>query len=240
MAKNRPLFRKVKDKNMEKLSLEKKAELFDKFIKFYAKDVPFGSMPKTNTDAFIYGLLEETEYLEDCKTTQDIAIKLKITPAKVRNLMLNSALHKGFAVDTISVLEYLGTSAKYSKDGFISIDFDNPVIRMELKKICSERKIYTDGGFNANILKFKIENYSELLNSFVSDEKKLKTALLEQIKEAKWDITAQQIAEHPILKILEKGASLATGGSSEIVPTDIVVKAIVKAMKFKEKMKKPK
>ena len=57
---NCSLFRKVKDKNMEKLSLEKKAELFDKFIRFYAKDVPFGSMPKTNTDAFIYGLLEET------------------------------------------------------------------------------------------------------------------------------------------------------------------------------------
>jgi len=76
-------FLQYKEFNMEQLSSEKKAELLDKFIKFYAEDVPFGYQAKTNIDAFIYGLLEEFGYFKGCKTTQDIAIKLRINTSMI-------------------------------------------------------------------------------------------------------------------------------------------------------------
>ena len=73
---------------------KKEKDLWKKFKDFYLS-VPFGSWPKANIDAFVYELLEEEGFFAGCKTPQDIAYKLKITPAKARNLMLNSALLKG-------------------------------------------------------------------------------------------------------------------------------------------------
>ena len=258
MAKNRSVFRKVLGKIrwlsdpsnykeiqvMTNTSQENKAKLWDKFVGFYAKDVPFGSMPKTNTDAFVYGLLEESGYFKECKTAQDIAVKLKITPAKVRNLMYKSALYNGFEVNdyTTKILECLGSSATFIKNNYISLCIDDSRVKASLQMICANNKILTDESFNEEILIFPIKDYAKLLESFIptNKENELKSELLTRAKDVKWDITAQQIAEHPILKILEKGAAIATGGSSEIIPTDIVVKAIVKIMKIKEKMKKSK
>lgn len=211
---------------------------WEKIKKFYLS-VPFGSMPKTNIDAFIYGLLEEEGFFAGCKTTQDIAIKLRISPTKVRNLMLNSVLQDGFNVKVENILECIGSSARYLNDDLIAITIDNPVVKMELKRICTEQKIFTDSSFNNNILKFPIEKYDSLLKIFLQGytEKDLTQDLMEQIKEAKWDIKEKEIAKSPFLTILQKGASLATGGVTDIVPTEIITKAIIKFLRIKENFK---
>lgn len=227
---------------MAELSLKEKAELFDKFIKFYAEDVPFGSQSKTNTDAFIYGLLEESGYLREYKTTQDIAIKLRITPAKVRSLILNSVLQEGFKVKVEDILECIGSSAKYSKNDSIAVEIDNPVIKMEIKRVCSDQKIFADSSFNAHILKFPIEQYCSLLRTFLNgaDECSLIGQLIKEIEDTEWEIKKKDIEKSPFLTILQKGASLATAGITDIIPTEIISKAIIKFLKIRETNKKSK
>lgn len=202
-----------------------------KRIKEFYLSVPFGSMPKTNIDAFIYGLLEEEGFFAGCKTTQDIAIKLRIQPTKVRNLMLNSVLQKGLKVEeyTNNILDCLGSSATITENNYIKLCINNSIVKTSLQMVCANNKILTDESFNEEILIFPIKDFAKLLEIFVpkGKEKELDNALWKRIKDRKWQITKKQIANNPITKILIWGAkSVAKSAIDGAIPTNLIVGAI--------------
>lgn len=196
--------------NLSDISESQKARLWDEIIRLYT-ETPFGAVPKTHLDAVVYGQLEEVGYFKENDTIQSIAIQLKITPSKVRSLMLNSGLVRGFRTDDNDIIKALISKAKYASQDMIAVTIDNPIIKLKIQQKCSEKQIYSDTSFNRNILKFPIDKYAQLLETFVPDKNKhkLNRELLQQIKNNKWDISKQEIRNNPIVAILKFGAKCA-------------------------------
>lgn len=209
---------------------QKKAKLWDRFVEYYTS-VPFGSMPKTNTDAFVYALMEESGYFNECKTTQDVAIKLRITSTKIRNLMLNSTLYKGFAIKdyTKKILECLGSSATFIGNDYISLCINDSRVKVSLQIICANNKIFTNGNFNEEILTFPLKDYAKILESFVpkGKEKELEGVLWNNIQANKWKVNFRKFTNHPIVQILNFGATCAINATiGAVIPTKIITYSI--------------
>lgn len=193
---------------MNKLSAKQYEQIWKNFVEFYLEN-GFGNKLKSNIEIYMFNLLEKTGYFSDCKTTHDYAIKLRITPKKMSNLMLQSALQKQFQIEDYQkkVLTCLGSKARIVNKDRISFDIDDVRVRLAIKTICQEKGIYTDSSFNRNIISFSLESYAKILEAFIPEKKKenVEKEILKAIKNVEFDIKIEELKENVIFKILKKG-----------------------------------
>lgn len=203
-----------------------------KLLEFYLEN-GFGTQSKSNIDLCIFDLLYTTEYFKDCNTVTDMAIKLRTTSAKMNKLLLQSAFYHGFNVENYrnQILQCLGSPARDLNRHKISFEIDNPCVRMAIKNICVNKKIYTDTSFNTNIISFPLNSYSDLINSFVpkGKEKEFEKALWQEIRKVKWDITRTNIRNSLITEVLLKGIEkIADQTIAAVFPTTLITIALNK------------
>ena len=156
----------------------------DVWIAFYTEYLSrgFGNMPKRDIDVLIFHLLEKKgDFIG--KSNFQIARILRTTPTKIKSLKYESVLR--FDNTNMSNDDFLKERfTSYLKnspplefdDKYLKLQIEDPVLLDNLKAICKENGIMTDGSFNGEILKVDESSFINILKKiqFDNDKKGLK------------------------------------------------------------------
>ena len=155
---------------------------YDEFLKEYLSR-GFGNMPKRDIDVLIFHLFEKNGVFVG-KTNFEIARILRTTPNKIKSLKYESVLRfNGVDINNQNFLKerfsfYLNNKPPLEFDEtYLKLQIEDPVLLDNLKAICKENGIITDGSFNGEILKVDESSFINLLEKiqFENDKKGLKS-----------------------------------------------------------------
>ncbi len=138
-----------------------------KFITFYLKPA-FGSRSKSEIDLKVFELLREYNYIGS--DYYEVARRLKITPARARNFLINSELRLKSETDTtkeynefISKIDKLGYKTDAKDNRVIMFSIPNALLREQLKYRLRRINKGWDSSFNSELVKVKIDDFLELV-----------------------------------------------------------------------------
>lgn len=162
---------------------DRNKKIIQKFMVFYLKPA-FGSRSKSEIDLKVFELLKEYGYIDS--DYYKVARILKITPAKAKNLLLNTELRstkerKGIEDDIANLFEqlkkcHLKTYCTTTK--ILTIHIPSFLQRETLKCILREKNKAWDTSFNSELVKINIDDFIEII-----PEDKRKTIVCEKSKQ---------------------------------------------------------
>ena len=138
------------------------------FIRFYL-DPAFGSRSKSEIDLKVFELLEKYGYLDD--DYYNVSRKLKITPARAKNLILNAKLRIETQSDTewmykefIEEIKKLGYKTDPKNGSVIVFSLPDMLLKEYLKfKLRSDGKIW-DSSFNSELVRVSIDDFLDIIS----------------------------------------------------------------------------
>lgn len=188
-----------------------KAGFAEAFLKeFVSKG--FGNYGKRDTDVLVYHLLTKDGVFKSM-TNHQIAMMLRTTPTKVKNLKYESALRfpeEGVKYDDSYFKRKL---AEYFKNPSIKIDHDWIYIQIEdgflldaLKAKFKQSNEVLDGSFNNELVKVTSAGLATILDSILedSDKKRIEAMLVTKIG-LDHDFYFRSFASSVLEKLIEKG-----------------------------------
>lgn len=155
------------------------SEIIYEFLNFYLTPA-FGSRSKSEIDLKVFELLLKSGLIEyDC---YKISIKLKITPVKARNLMLNArlrSLSNEIAEDEydkrfIELLKSLKFKVSQHNSDIILFYVPDPLFREYIKFFFKQRDIIWDSSFNSEIVKVRLDDFLDVVYEKLNAEHSLK------------------------------------------------------------------
>ncbi len=149
------------------------AKFTDLFVTEYL--VPaFGSRSKSEIDLLVFSCLIKAGAIDPAAPEYDIARALNITPARVRNLILNWQLRsippqgdlRGAIVEALK-------KTRFSKDGkLLTFGVENPLLKEEITGRLKRRGVFPDASFSKELVKLPVHAFVEFLDEIVDEDTK--------------------------------------------------------------------
>ncbi len=151
---------------------EKKVAFADKFIKEFV-DKGFGVLSKRETELLIFHLLSDLAEL-DSISNYELALKLKITPTKVKNYRFERRLrHSQLTDEEIKSAFIKGlqkSNIKVNKASkWILLSVEDSFVREAIKAKLKELNHFSDSSFNSEIISLDLEAFTEITSYFYRD-----------------------------------------------------------------------
>lgn len=195
---------------------EKKA-FADNFLEKYL-DRGFGNMPKRDIDVYVFHLLKEMQ-LFDGLSNHLIAMKLRTTPTKVKNLIYESELRYPGEDNDFSENYFRNKLREYflnptykvkEEEKNIYIQIENPVLLDSFKALAKNNKEVIDGSFSNEIVKISITGFVVIINELLTDKER--EVIEEKIAESNLfeeALSFRNLSEKIFDKCLDKGIEFA-------------------------------
>ncbi len=156
------------------------------FTKFYTTPA-FGARSKSEIDLKVFELLWECGYIND--DYYNVSRKLKITPTRAKNLILNAKLRRkseNYDEKFIDLLKNLKFKISVNNNEIISLYVPDTLFREHIKAMLKEREIIWDSSFNSEIVKIRLDDFLDI----VYEKLKFKDSLI-----INWEIEKPKIKE---------------------------------------------
>lgn len=190
----------------------------------------FGARSKSEIDLLIFTALIKAGAIDPGAPVYDLARALNITPARVRNLLLNWQLRDPqWRNDLSAALRDALQKTRFSKDGtLLTFGIESPLLKEEVIARLKAKGVFSDASFSREIVRLPVDAFVEFLDELIDDEtKRLFMAKLVKDKQLK-DKSFKAIVGGVLSKLGEKVA----GEVGKEVAADIVGAAGPVAQEF--------
>lgn len=128
-----------------------------------------GSLPKTEIDLLVFGLLIEQGVIDPDGPVFAIARALNVTPAKARNMLFQYQLR---AIDDAQMdALVLGTIAKAKitvDDKRLSLGIESPLVRAAIDGRLKQRGVFADISLSGDILRVPLDRFGEFVGTILT------------------------------------------------------------------------
>ena len=143
-------------------------DLITEFFEFYTTPA-FGARSKSEIDLKVFELLKECGYIDD--DYYNVSRKLKITPTRAKNLILNAKLRAESQPNTeemynhfLEKIKELGYKTDSKNNSIIIFSLPDMLLREYLKfKLRSVGKIW-DSSFNSELVRVSIDDFLDIIS----------------------------------------------------------------------------
>lgn len=143
--------------------MNKKEDLISEFLEFYTTPA-FGARSKSEIDLKVFELLRERGDIDD--DYYNVSRKLKITPTRAKNLILNDKLRReseNYDEQFIDLLKNLKFKISVNNNEIISLYVPDTLFREHIKAILKQREIIWDSSFNSEIVKIRLDDFLDIV-----------------------------------------------------------------------------
>jgi hypothetical protein len=177
----------------------------------------FGARSKTEVDLLVFASLIEAGAIDSKAPEYEIARALNITPARVRNLILNWQLRSTPAQSDLrgAIVEAL-KKTRFSNDGkLLTFGVESPLLKEEVTARLKRKGVFPDASFSKELVKLPADAFVEFLEEIVDDEtKKQVRATLVKDKQIP-DTSFKALATGVLVALGEKAAGEAGGALAD-------------------------
>ncbi len=166
--------------------MNKKEDLLTEFFEFYTAPA-FGARSKSEIDLKVFELLRERGDIDD--DYYKVSRKLKITPTRAKNLILNDKLRwesGNYDEKFIDLLKNLKFKISVNSNEIILLYVPDILFREHIKAILKQKEIIWDSSFNSEIVKIRLDDFLDI----VYEKLKFKDSLI-----INWEIEKPKIKE---------------------------------------------
>lgn len=166
--------------------MNKKEDLISEFLEFYTTPA-FGARSKSEIDLKVFELLGERGDIDD--DYYNVSRKLKITPTRAKNLILNAKLRReseNYDEQFIDLLKKLKFKISVNNNEIILLYVPDILFREHIKAILKQKGIIWDSSFNSEIVKIRLDDFLDI----VYEKLKFKDGLI-----INWEIEKPKIKE---------------------------------------------
>lgn len=166
--------------------MNKKEDLLTEFFEFYTAPA-FGARSKGEIDLKVFELLRERGDIDD--DYYKVSRKLKITPTRAKNLILNDKLRResgNYDEKFIDLLKNLKFKISVNSNEIILLYVPDILFREHIKAILKQKGIIWDSSFNSEIVKIRLDDFLDI----VYEKLKFKDSLI-----INWEIEKPKIKE---------------------------------------------
>lgn len=166
--------------------MNKKEDLLTEFFEFYTAPA-FGARSKSEIDLKVFELLGKCGYIDD--DYYKVSRKLKITPTREKNLILNDKLRResgNYDEKFIDLLKNLKFKISVNSNEIILLYVPDILFREHIKAILKQKEIIWDSSFNSEIVKIRLDDFLDI----VYEKLKFKDSLI-----INWEIEKPKIKE---------------------------------------------
>ena len=143
-------------------------DLITEFFEFYTTPA-FGARSKSEIDLKVFELLKECGWIDD--DYYNVSRKLKITPTRAKNLILNAKLRAESQPNTekmynkfLGEIKELGYKTDSKNNSIIIFSLPDMLLREYLKfKLRSVGKIW-DSSFNSELVRVSIDDFLDIIS----------------------------------------------------------------------------
>jgi hypothetical protein len=172
----------------------------------------FGARSKTEIDLLVFSCLIEAGAIDPKAPEYDVARALNITPARVRNLVMNWQLRSPRGDLSDAIVEAL-KKTRFSSDGkLLTFGVESPLLKEEIIARFRRKGIFAEASFSKELVKLPADAFVEFLDEIVDDEtkKQIKTTL---VKDKQIPDTSFKALATGVLVTLGKKAAGEAGGA---------------------------
>lgn len=163
-------------------------DLLTEFFEFYTTPA-FGARSKSEIDLKVFELLRECGWIDD--DYYNVSRKLKITPTRAKNLILNAKLRAESQPNTektynkfLEEIEKLGYKTDPKNNSIIIFSLPDMLLREYLKfKLRSVGKIW-DSSFNSELVKVSVDDFLDIVSDADLKRKIKRQDVRNKIKDA--------------------------------------------------------
>lgn len=144
------------------------------FTKFYTTPA-FGARSKSEIDLKVFELLGKCGYIDD--DYYNVSRKLKITPTRAKNLILNAKLrskYENYDEKFIDLLKNLKFKISADNNEIISLYVPDTLFREHIKSILKQKEIIWDSSFNSEIVKIRMDDFLDIVYEKLNLKDRLK------------------------------------------------------------------
>jgi hypothetical protein len=149
------------------------AKFANAFVTAYISPA-FGARSKAEIDLLVFSCLIEAGAIDPEAPEYDIARALNITPARVRNLILNWQLRSTPSQNDLrgAIVEAL-KKTRFSNDGkLLTFGVESPLLKEEITARLKRKGVFPDASFSKELVKLPADAFVEFLDEIVDDETK--------------------------------------------------------------------
>ena len=194
----------------------------------------FGARSKAEIDLLVFSCLIEANAIDPEAPEYEIARALNITPARVRNLILNWQLRSTPPQrDLRSAIIKALKKTRFSNDGrLLTFGVESPLLKEEITARLKRNGIFSDASFSKELVKLPADAFVDFLDEIVDDEtKKQVKATLVKDKQIP-DTSFKALATGVLVNLGKKVAGEAGGAIAGEVAGKIAKPAAEKAVSF--------
>lgn len=151
---------------MDQLSFSEKEKIraFDRLADCFFKQ-NFGTVGKSDIELLFFSILMEHLNTNNlCMDDYTISNILGITQQRVRNLKVKNQLRHQYEFDWKVELAKLALKPNYDRDDrFITVNFENPVLFIEIQHYVEQQNGYVDYALNPKLLRMKVQDFALLM-----------------------------------------------------------------------------
>lgn len=163
-------------------------DLISEFLEFYTTPA-FGARSKSEIDLKVFELLKECGYIDD--DYYNVSRKLKITPTRAKNLILNAKLRAESQLNTketynkfLGEIKELGYKTDSKNNSIIIFSLSDMLLREYLKfKLRSVGKIW-DSSFNSELVRVSVDDFLDIVSDADLKRKIKRQDVRNKIKDA--------------------------------------------------------
>jgi len=166
--------------------MNKKEDLLTEFFEFYTAPA-FGARSKSEIDLKVFELLRERGDIDD--DYYNVSRKLKITPTRAKNLILNAKLRReseNYDEKFIDLLKDLKFKISVNNNEIILLYVPDTLFREHIKAILKQKGIIWDSSFNSEIVKIRLDDFLDIVYEKLNFKDSLKI---------NWEIEKPKIKE---------------------------------------------
>lgn len=168
--------------------MNKKEDLLTEFFEFYTAPA-FGARSKSEIDLKVFELLRERGDIDD--DYYKVSRKLKITPTRAKNLILNAKLRAESQFNTeemynhfLEKIKELGYKTDSKNNSIIIFSLPDMLLREYLKfKLRSVGKIW-DSSFNSELVRVSVDDFLDIVSDADLKRKIKRQDVRNKIKDA--------------------------------------------------------
>lgn len=163
-------------------------DLITEFFEFYTTPA-FGARSKSEIDLKVFELLRDCGYIDD--DYYSVSRKLKITPTRAKNLILNAKLRAESQPNTekmynkfLGEIKELGYKTDSKNNSIIIFSLPDMLLREYLKfKLRSVGKIW-DSSFNSELVRVSVDDFLDIVSDADLKRKIKRQDVRNKIKDA--------------------------------------------------------
>lgn len=156
--------------DFKQLNDQETREFAERFLGEYIQQRGFGAMNKTDIEVLVYHLLRQTSYFNNCKSINDVSMKLKVTRSKVKRLDYEARLRYGQVDEEALMKQAIQclTKAQFSNDGkYIKFAVEDELLRNFISAKFYELNSFNEVGNNRDIISVDIRFFAQFLTVYV-------------------------------------------------------------------------